>query len=357
MSLQGGIAMANQNNNAALLTTLAIGGAGALLAEKALKRKRREFDLHGKVALVTGGSRGLGLVLARELAAQGAKVAITARDAEELERARADLESRGADVFAVACNVTDKAQVDDCVRQVRERFGRIDALINNAGIIQVAPLELMTLEDFERAMNTHFWGALYMTLAVLPEMRRRKSGRIVNIASIGGKIAVPHLAPYSASKFALVGLSDALRSELMKDNVFVTTVCPGLMRTGSPRNADFKGQHKAEFAWFVIGDSLPATSINAERAASQIISAMRAGKAELIITFQAELAAKFRALFPEITSDLLALVNQFILPDAQGGDENIGRASAKGKDSESWRAPALVTALTDAAAQRNNEAA
>src|SRR5918912_3423887 len=129
----------------------------------------------------------------------------------------------------------------------------------------------MTLEDFEQAMAVHFWGPLYATLAVLPQMRARRDGRIVNISSIGGKVSVPHLVPYSASKFALAGLSDGLRAELSKENVIVTTVCPGLMRTGSPRNATFKGKHRDEYAWFSISDALPLTSMSAERAARQII--------------------------------------------------------------------------------------
>src|SRR5204863_5194639 len=122
---------------------------------------------------------------------------------------------------------------------------------------------------------------LFTTLSVLPAMRRQGEGRIVNISSIGGKIAVPHLLPYDASKFALTGFSEGLRAELLKDGIYVTTVCPGLMRTGSPRNADFKGQHEAEYAWFSIGDSLPGMSMSAEAAAERIVTAFRQGEAEV----------------------------------------------------------------------------
>jgi short-subunit dehydrogenase len=208
----------------------------------------------------------------------------------------------------------------------------------------------MTLEDYEEAMRAHFWAPLYTTLAVLPEMRRRGEGRIINVTSIGGKISVPHLVPYSASKFALVGLSEGLRAELKKDGVLVTTVCPGLMRTGSPRNADFKGQHRAEYAWFSISDSLPITSMSATRAARQIVAACKRGEAEVILSIQAELAALFHGIFPGVTADMLALVNRF-LPEAGG----IGSRSAKGKDSESKVSPSLLTAATERAARRNNE--
>ena len=172
--------------------------------------------------------------------------------------------------MTVQCDVTNAADVENMVNQVRGRFGKIDVLVNNAGTIQVGPLEVMKREDFEHAMKAHFWGPLNTILAVLPEMRERQDGRIVNISSIGGKIAVPHLVPYSASKFALVGLSKGLFTELRKDGIVVTTVCPGLMRTGSPRNANFKGKHRDEYAWFSISDSLPVTSIKAERAARSL---------------------------------------------------------------------------------------
>lgn len=329
---------------------LAAAGAGALLAARAFYRRMNEYDFRGKTVLVTGGSRGLGLVLAREFAEEGANVAVCARDPGELERARQDLAARGANVYAVPCDVTDRAQVRELVEVVERHFGGIDVLVNNAGVIQVGPVEVMTLEDYEQAMNVHFWAPLYATLAALPGMKRRGEGRVVNISSIGGKISVPHLVPYSASKFALVGLSDGLRAELAKDGVVVTTVCPGLMRTGSPRNATFKGQHRAEYAWFSISDALPVTSIQAERAARQIVAACRRGDAELIISTQAVLAVKFRALFPEATADILALVNR-LLP----GPGGIGRKRAKGKESESALAPSLLTALNDAAAVRNNE--
>jgi len=161
---------------------------------------------------------------------------------------------------------------------------------------------------------------------------------------------VPHLAPYCASKFALVGLSSAMRNELVKDNIYITTVCPGLMRTGSPLNAIFKGQNEKEYAWFSIADSLPFTSVSAEKAAAQIIEACENGRAELIISPQAKLAAKFYALFPELTSDIAAFANN-LLPSAGG----IGKRHAPGRDSQSAASPSLLTALSDEAAHCNNE--
>ncbi|HZS05747.1 MAG TPA: SDR family oxidoreductase [Blastocatellia bacterium] len=334
----------------ASLLALAATGAGVYLAARAIGRGNRSYDLRGKIALIAGGSRGLGLVLGREFVRQGVRVAICARDAEELERASADLVRQGMPVVAVPCDVTKYDQVQEMVHTVRQHLGRIDILVNTAGTIQVGPLETMTLEDFEEAMRVNFGGVLHTMLAVIPEMRERREGRIVNISSIGGKIAVPHLVPYTASKFAVTGLSKAMRAELIKDGVVVTTVCPGLMRTGSPRNATFKGQHEAEYTWFSISDSLPLVSVSAESAARRIIAACRRGEAELIFPLQAKLAATFDALFPELTADLLGLVNR-LLP-APGG---IGTGRAKGRESETQLSPSWLTALGDQAARRNNE--
>ena len=238
-------------------------GAGACWLGCQLVRQRRYLDLTGKSVLITGGSRGLGLVLARQFVSRGASVAICARDADELERARVDLEARGGLVLTVVCDLANRNETIDMVWQVKSAFGRIDVLVNNAGVIQVGPMEVMTLADYEEAMKVHYRAPLQATLEVLPEMRARHSGRIVNISSIGGKVSVPHLLPYCASKFALVGFSEGLRSELIKEGIYVTTVVPGLMRTGSPRNATFKGQHHAEYAWFSISDAMPLLSMSA----------------------------------------------------------------------------------------------
>lgn len=302
------------------------------------------FDLEGKVVLITGGSRGLGLVMARQLVAQHARVAICARDPDELRRAKADL---GEGVITVTCDVTDEDALDRLIGEVTEQLGPVDCLINNAGIIQVGPMKHMTIEDYERAMATHFWAPLRLSLAVLPKMLERGNGRIVNVASIGGKIAVPHMLPYTASKFALVGLSEGLRVELAKDNVLVTTVVPGLMRTGSAVNAQFKGRHRAEYAWFAAGDSSHLTAMQAERAARQIIGAMRRGQPEITLSVQAKLATRLFALAPSLMQRLVAVIDR-LLPKPGG----IAEATALGSES---RRPSLLTRASDRAALRNNE--
>jgi short-subunit dehydrogenase len=330
-------------------------GAAAFAAAQ-VWRRRDLYDFAGKSVLITGGSRGLGLVIARELADQGARLTLIARDEAELDRAAADIRRRqpGAEVFTVAADVRLRHDAERAIAQGRERHGSIDVLINNAGVIQVGPIDHMKLSDYEDAMNTHFWGPLYMILAVLPYMRQQGGGRIVNISSIGGKISVPHLVPYSASKFALAGLSDGMRAELAADNIVVTTVFPGLMRTGSPVNAGFKGRQDEEYVWFAISDSLPVTSISATRAARQIIDACRHGDAELIITVQAQLAVLLRYAAPELFAALMALTNQLLPPPAP---TNVGDETRTGRGSESeWANPsATLTAPTSRAARDNNE--
>lgn len=330
---------------------LAAAGVG-FAAYAAVKAARQKYNFAGRTVLITGGARGLGLVIARMLADRGARIAICSRTADELDRAERELEQIGADVFAQVCDIRDKAAVEEFTKSVIDRFGRLDVVINNAGVIQVGPLEAQAESDFDEAMKTHFWGAYYVIQAAIPHMRRRGEGRIVNIASIGGKIAVPHLAPYCASKFALAGLSSAMHSELARENISVTTVFPGLMRTGSHVNALFKGQNEKEYALFSIMDALPISSVSAESAARQIIDAAAAGQAELIVSPQAKLAAKLNSLFPNVAASLLAATAR-ILP----GNGGVGRENVRGLDSTSSASPSILTALADAASYRNNELA
>ncbi len=198
-------------------------------------------------------------------------------------------------------------------------------------------------------MDTHFWGPWYAIHAVLPQMRR-SGGTIVNIASFGGKVAAPHMLPYAASKFALVGFSEGLYAELQQEGIHVVTVCPGLMRTGSPRNAYFKGQNRKEYAWFAIADSMPYLSIGADRAAYKILNAAIDRTPELILTGRAVLAARAQGLFPNLTARLLALVAR-VMPTPGG----IGSQRVLGSGSESPLTRSALTALTRKAAARNNE--
>jgi NAD(P)-dependent dehydrogenase (short-subunit alcohol dehydrogenase family) len=327
-----------------------LAGGAALAAGARAMRNRHAISFEGRTVVITGGSRGLGLVMARQLAQEGARLCLLARDFDELDRARAQLPA-DTSVMTIRCDVRRRGDVRVAMDRILEEWSAVDILINNAGIIQVGPLEHMTTEDFENAMATHFWGPLHLMWEAVPSMRRRGFGRIVNIASIGGRVAVPHMAPYSASKFALVGLSDAVRSELDQYGIRVTTVSPGLMRTGSPLNAEMKGQHEAEYAWFAISDSLPGLSTSAESAARQIIEACRYGDPELTITLPAKLAVRASHAAPALVGRAMMLANK-LLPGPAGptGDHH-----RRGRESRTPVTSGLATALTERAAASNNE--
>lgn len=318
------------------------------------KRRLRHFSYFNKVVLITGGSRGLGLVLARELASRGAHLVLLARDKEELLKAQEQIHTLypQCKVQIIPCDLTQKYQIIWSLKQIFTHFGRLDMIINNAGIISVMPYENATEDDFKEAMDTHFWGPFHLIEAALPHFKAQHAGRIVNIGSIGGKVSVPHLAPYCASKFALTGYSDSLRAELMKNNIYVTSVSPGLMRTGSIGHAKIKGQESLEYSWFALASSLPFLSISAEKAAKAICDAAQVGKAELIISLPAKLAAKLRTLMPELSSDVVHLANALLPSPGPHDPHHDGRL---GMDVDSPVVPSFATLPAEKAAQKNNE--
>jgi short-subunit dehydrogenase len=322
----------------------ATAGVGALGYLAWQRRRSGGQDLRGKVVLITGGSRGLGFALAREMAAAGARLVICARDRNELDWARQELERMGATVHAVVCDVSNADEVQAMIQEALGRYGNIDILINNAGIIMVGPLESQTLADFQEAMDVMFWGQVYPALGVLPHMLRRGSGSIANITSIGGKVSVPHLMPYSCAKFAAVAFSEGLRAELAKRGIKVTTVVPGLMRTGSHVNAYFKGQHRAEYNWFALSATNPLTAMSGRRAARRVVNAIRSGESEIILSPQAKLLALLHGLAPGVLSDVLGLVNR-VLP-SNGG---IGQSRRTGNESETRLTQSWMTRLGRAA--------
>ena len=317
------------------------------LARRFGERQTPAYSFANKVVLITGGSRGLGLVLARQLADAGARLALVARDAAELSRAAAELEGRGAPVLVIPADLRTPEIATSVIDRVVARFGRLDVLINNAGIITAGPVSHMTTSDWQDAFDVHFWAPLHLITAAAPLLHN--GGRVVNIASIGGKLSVPHLVPYCASKHALVGLSNGLRAELASDGISVTTVCPGLLRTSSHVNALFKGRHEREYAWFTLLDTNPLTSISVERAASQILRACQRGQAELTISMQAKLIQRVSALAPETTAAGMRLM-QALLPQPTG---RIGDTPQTGWQSRG-RFPALLSALGDWATRANN---
>lgn len=316
-------------------------------------RRRPAIDLRGKVVLITGGSRGLGLATAREFGAHGAAIAFCARDKAELDRAHEDLLARGLLSHTFICDITDRDQVKKMVSEVAELLGPIDILVNNVGIIRVGPFADMTIEDFAQAMDVIFWGTLNTTMAVIPSMRARRQGNIVNITSIGGKVSIPHLIPYSCAKFATVALSEGLRAELAPMGIAVTTIVPGLLRTGSHLNADFKGRQFEEYSWFAAGAATPLVSIGAERAARSILRATFQGDAEKVLSLPAGVLARLHGLFPGLTGELLTFVNKMLPADTGGSSySRTGRDIEAGLNSRLWK---MLTLLGQKAAESLNE--
>jgi short-subunit dehydrogenase len=343
--------------NALVVSAAGVGLAGAatgvgaiLLGRELWKRTRRELRFDDRVVAITGGSRGLGFAMAQEFAARGARLAICARDQEVLSEAESKLRGLGAQVLAIAADITQHEQAAGFVEAVTQRFGRVDVLVNNAGTIAVGPIESQTLTDFQMAMDTMFWGMVYTTLAVLPQMMARGSGKIVNITSIGGKVAMPHLTPYSCAKFAAVGFSEALRAELAKNRISVTTVVPGLMRTGSHANAIFKGDHRKEYSWFSLGATLPLSAVDAHKAARRIANAAARGSAEIVLTPQAKLLAVSHGIAPGMVADILGVANR-LMPGTGNRDPH----RFTGKESETAVSRSFLTALGRSAGRELNQ--
>jgi NAD(P)-dependent dehydrogenase (short-subunit alcohol dehydrogenase family) len=311
-------------HTAQILTGIVAAAAAYALRSNSLRRRP------GQVVLITGGSRGLGLALAERYGRSGARLILAARDVEELIAARRTLLDRGAvqsadAVLLIPADLTDAAQATTLIDHAVSHFGRIDILINNAGIIEVGPVENQPIAAYRRAMATNFFAALHTTHAALPHLLRRNpihgDAAIVNIASLGGKFAMPHLLPYVASKFALTGFSEGLHAELRHKGIRVTTVCPGLMRTGGEAHADYTGQTKKEQRWFTLAARTPILAASVRHAANKIYSAVAAGRAEITITPQAWLAARIAGLAPETTQYLASLANHLLLPAPSPSDQ------------------------------------
>lgn len=185
----------------------------------------------GQVVIVTGASAGIGKAMALQLAEQGAKVALAARRAERLEQVAAECRAPGGEVLVVPTDVSDEAQCKNLVEKTVAAFGRLDMLINNAGLAAIALFdEFPDLHLFRQTMNVNFYGGVHCTYYALPHLKQSK-GRIVAISSLGGKAALPYNTPYCASKYAMHGFYDSLRMELMQHGVSVTVICPSWVVT------------------------------------------------------------------------------------------------------------------------------
>jgi short-subunit dehydrogenase len=342
------------SNRARLFKNVGLSVAAGFAAVRLIRQAtRKKVDLAGKVVLITG-SRGLALALAYELGRRGSRLALCARDAEELRQACSLLEQENIEAIPFACDIAQENEIGPLIDRVLERFGGIDILINNAGEIEVGPFGDFALPDFKRGMDLMFWAPVNLTFAVLPEMKRRGSGSIVNITSVGGRVSVPHLLPYSCAKFALVGFSTGLSAELRSSGVHITTVIPGLMRTGSYLNAKFRGDAKHEFAWFGVLGNLPGFSVAADYAARCIRRALERKLYVCTISLPAKILIVCDALLPETTRTVLAGINRFLLPERQESTQTLTGHSLDRTFGRPFR---VFTSLGKRAARQLNEQA
>jgi 3-oxoacyl-[acyl-carrier protein] reductase len=187
--------------------------------------------LAGKVAIVTGGSRGIGLAIARLLAEDGASVVVSGRDAARLDAAVKELEALGAPALGVAADAAQREDVERLIEAARERFGRIDVVVNNAGMTRDQLLVRMKDDDWDQVLDTNLRGVFLMTRAAAKVMMRQKSGRIINISSTAGAMGNPGQVNYSAAKAGVIGLTKAAARELAHWNILVNAVAPGLIET------------------------------------------------------------------------------------------------------------------------------
>ena len=322
-------------------TALAGSVAAAIAGRAALRALCSQSVPEDAVVVITGGSRGLGYALASRFARKHVRLVLAARNRAELEQAQASLiESHphlaAHDFYLFDGDLMDPAECRRLISESLAHFGRIDVLINNAGIIEVGPVESQSPEAFERALRISYLAPATITLAALPHLLRqtpapgwKRRAAIVNISSIGGKVAVPHLLPYCAGKFALVGFSEGLHAELRHKGIRVTTVCPGLMRTGGEEHAHFSGQTEKEERWFKLSAKTPGLSASVECAANRIYSAVVHGRAELTITPQAWVAARFHGLCPEASQYAASLANEYLLPSPMGDEQQIPLSSSE----------------------------
>ncbi len=255
------------------------------------------MQLADRVAIITGASTGIGEALARLFAAEGARVALAARSQDKLRRLAAELGEERA--LAVPTDVADPAQVERLVARTVERFGGVDVLVNNAGIGLYSRLEDTDWEHFRQMWEVNFFGALRLTRAALPHLKQRR-GTVVNISSVAGKVPLPYMGSYCATKFALNALSDALRMELAHAGVRVVVICPGRVRT----EFHLKAYRDSENLPDVLKKRTYA-GIPPERVARATLRALRWNQREVVVPWALRWLTGFRGLFPAFTDRML----------------------------------------------------
>ena len=265
--------------------------------------------IRGTTVVITGATSGIGRETARAFARAGARVVVAGRREERLRERVQEIEGRGGEALAVRTDVADQAQVENLIEQSEERFGRVDTLINNAGVGIAGRFEEQSLDDFRRVMDINFWGAVYGCKAVVPRMKAQPGGGvIINISSIFGRRGIPYETAYCSSKFALRGFSEALRVEVMADNIDVSTVFPGAVESEIWESAS--NQTGIE-----VPDVMP--KFPARELARIIVQDARFPQPEIVMALDAQMIDFFNRLMPGMMDIVLGQSMPFL--DAMRG--------------------------------------
>lgn len=258
----------------------------------------------GKSITVTGASSGIGADVALAFGEQGANVALLARRSAPLEELAARIIKAGGKALALQCDVTDRARVFSAIEQARDAFGGVDILVNSAGVLIPDPVEQMRPEDLETMMATNLYGAVNAMHAALPIMRRNRGGNIVNVASLAGRRGVSPLGGYSATKFALVGLTEALRVELFGSGIHVSLVMPGVIDTPMARHAQ---KHSESLKGLPTMMAMPVRWVT-----WAVLAAAAFGLTEVDVPPGSAVAEKLASLFPGVTDAILSVGSKIL---------------------------------------------
>jgi NAD(P)-dependent dehydrogenase (short-subunit alcohol dehydrogenase family) len=301
-SLLGRSAVDGRQRGAGVALALVMAGLSWAVVSRAAVRRRRQLDLRGRVALVTGGGRGLGLAITRALVQRGCRVAVCGRDGKVIRDCVDQYRSEGITILGRACDVGDPDQVKAMLRAVAAEYGQLDILVNNAAQCYVGPASELDELDMQLALRNIFWGQFHTTMAVLPQMRARGFGRIVNVTSIGGKLPIPHQAAYVAAKHAATGWSETLAIELEQEGISVSTITPPPLRNGAPLHAHYNGRREGEFKWFASALTSPLSAISAERVAQVVVDAIIHGQHERAVSPLSWLGARAQGMAPNLVA-------------------------------------------------------
>ncbi len=257
-----------------------------------------------RVVVITGASSGIGEDVAFGFARQGARVALLARRKSMLDDLAGRIEAAGGRAVAIACDVTKRAEVDAAVTQITRSFKRLDILVNSAGVMLPATVEKLKLADLERMMSVNVYGALNAMQAAIPALRRQGAGNIINIASLAGRRGMSPLGGYSATKFAMVGLTEALRMELFGSGIRVSLVMPGVIDTPMTSDAVIEDMEMGELPSFF---KMPVRWVT-----WAVLAAAAFGLAEVDVPPGAAVGEKIAALFPGMTDAFLSMGTQMM---------------------------------------------